>query len=157
MATAILRPKLPQFQPLLNRVDAWDGIETTPHQYFALGFEWRGAEIGHLHANGMLDMPLPKKLHDLLLDQGDVVIHPYRPDSGWATYHVNGSDDFDHAAKLLRLAYLHRRLVKRDATFDVDTLDAELDALDASDAVRTFFAPLADRFRASTPQPAPSA
>jgi len=132
----------------------WVCIESVPAPYFALSFMGGSTQVGHLHANGMPDLPLPKRLRSLLLAQGDVALHPYRAESGWATFHVNGRVDFEHAARLLRLAYLHRRLVKRDATFDITTLDAELDALEASDAVRAFLAPLADRLRVPPTRPA---
>ena len=89
-----------------EEVLSWPLVSAHPHQFAAREFRYQGkAEIGHLHLWGDLDIPFPRAIHDALLEAGQARQHRWLPDSGWVTFHVGSSADFEHAIRLMRLSY----------------------------------------------------
>lgn len=44
-------------QALIDAVTIWPELTAGAHAFAAIGFNFRGAEIGHVHANGLVDVP----------------------------------------------------------------------------------------------------
>lgn len=85
---------------------SWPEVSVHPHRFGGREFQFRDAEIGHVHTGGIVDIPFPRSVRDALLDEGLAEEHHWVPNSGWVTYRVRGEDGFEHALWLMRLSYL---------------------------------------------------
>jgi len=130
---------LPATHLLTETVRSWSGISLAPHRFRAVAFRWKEKEIGHLHTSGILDVPFPERIRDLLVEAGDASTHRYVPDSGWVTARVATTDDVDHAAYLLRLSYLYRRIIRARTKAGRARIRVELDAVEMGDDLRQVY------------------
>src|SRR5437899_1076558 len=73
-------------------------------------FRYGSAEVGHVHTGGVVDIPFPRSVHDVLLARGLAEEHRWVPNSGWITFHVRCDEDLRHARWLMRLSYLRYAL-----------------------------------------------
>lgn len=91
---------------VIQTVKALDGIETAPHRFGGVEFQIEGREVGHIHRNGLVDIPFHKKIKAQLLAEGKADDHHILPEAGWISFHVRHNDDIAHAVWLLKLAYI---------------------------------------------------
>jgi luciferase-like monooxygenase len=91
-------------------VSAWPGVSVQPHRFAGVEFCFGKAEIGHIHPNGMLDIPMPRAIHDLLLEEGLAEQHHWLPDSGWITFPMPSERELTHGLWLARISYLRYAL-----------------------------------------------
>lgn len=91
---------------LEKEVAAWPEVSVHPHRFGGKEFRFGRAEVGHVHNNGIVDIPFPRAFHDDLLAKGLAEQHHWVPNSGWTTFHVRNEEDVKHALWLLRLSYL---------------------------------------------------
>ena len=68
------------------------------------------AEVGHVHTNGLVDIPFPRSIRDALLTDGLAAEHRWVPNSGWITFYIRSEEDLNHAVWLMRLSYLRYSL-----------------------------------------------
>lgn len=122
---------------------AWPEISAHPHRFGGVEFRYREAELGHVHTNGILDIPLPRTVHDVLLSEGKAEQHKWVPDSGWITFRVRGEQDLDHALWLLRLSYLRYSL--KTAPDPRSILREESKALHLTTQLESLFEPFLPR------------
>lgn len=82
---------------LIEDVGSWPGVAVGEHRFG--GTEWRVGprEIGHIHAWGMLDIAYLRALRDVLIEEGKTGVHHLLDQSGWTTYYIDSSADYDHA------------------------------------------------------------
>jgi len=106
-----------------SHVSAWPGVSVHPHRFGGREFQFRDAEVGHVHTGGIVDIPFPRSLRDALLDEGLAEEHHWVPNSGWITYRVRDEDGLRHALWLMRLSYL--RYVLKKAPDPAPLLEAE--------------------------------
>ncbi|WP_277552422.1 luciferase family protein [Halobaculum limi] len=129
---------------LIEEVGSWPHIEVGEHRFGGTEFRVGPREIGHVHEWGMLDIAYLRRLRDVLIEEGHTGVHHLLTESGWTTYYIESTDEFDHARWLLRLSYLyHVAVLQRtpagsEELADVD-VEAELAALAPSDTVRAAF------------------
>lgn len=129
---------------LVEEAGSWPHVAVGEHRFGGTEFLVGPREIGHVHAWGMLDVAYLRALRDVLVEEGHTDVHHLLTDSGWTTYYVESADDYDHARWLLRLAYLYHVNVLQgtpagaDEFADVD-VEAELDGMDLSEAIRAAF------------------
>lgn len=101
--------KLGVVAPLIARltaeIGAWEGVRVRPHERGGTEFAFGKGEIGHVHSDGTLDVPFPKRVRDDLLAVGEAKVHRWVPDSGWVTYPIRSEHDVPHAVALLRRSY----------------------------------------------------
>jgi hypothetical protein len=83
----------------------WPGVETTPHRFGGLEFRVDRREIGHVHPNGMLDLPFPVRMRRELVAAGRAEPHHMLPTTGWVTFRIRNEHDLPAAIALLRLNY----------------------------------------------------
>jgi hypothetical protein len=95
---------------LEEEVSGWPNIKVRPHRFGGREFLFGRAEVGHVHANGIVDIPFPRPVHDQLLADGLAEEHHWVPNSGWITFRVRGEDGMRHALWLMRLSYLRYAL-----------------------------------------------
>lgn len=93
-----------------QQVSAWAGVSVHPHRFGGREFRFGNAEIGHVHGNGVVDIPFPRLVRDALLNEGLAEEHRWVPNSGWITYRVRKEIDLQHAVWLMRLSYVRYAL-----------------------------------------------
>lgn len=93
-------------EEIQREVSSWDGISVAPHRFGGVEFNWARAEVGHIHRNGLVDIPFPIKIRDQLLREGLASEHHVLPNSGWVSFQVRPEADVGRALWLLRLSYL---------------------------------------------------
>ncbi len=86
-------------------VSAWEGITAHPHRFGGTEYRLRSREIGHVHGNGLVDIPFPTKIRDELVAAGQAVPHHVLPESGWVSFYIRTPDDVEKAVALLRRSY----------------------------------------------------
>ena len=62
-------------------------------------------EIGHIHGDQLVDIPLPTRLRDEVVAAGRAEPHHILADSGWISCYLRQPDDVARAIELLRLSY----------------------------------------------------
>ena len=129
---------------LIDEVSSWPGVTVGEHRFG--GTEWRVGprEIGHIHSWGMLDIAYLRALRDVLVEEKHTGVHHLLDQSGWTTFYIEESDDYDHARWLVRLSYLyHVNILKKTPAGAEEYADVnvgrELDALDPAESVRAGF------------------
>ncbi len=95
---------------LVVEVSAWPQISVHPHRFGGREFRFGNAEVGHVHNGGIVDIPFPRTLRDVLLAEGLAEEHRWVPNSGWITLRIRNEEDFRHAVWLMRLSYLRYAL-----------------------------------------------
>ncbi len=93
-----------------EEVSAWANVSVHPHRFGGREFLFGSAEVGHVHTNGIVDIPFTRPIHDALLAEGLVEQHHWVPNSGWITFHIRREKDLKHAVWLMRLSYLRYAL-----------------------------------------------
>ena len=125
---------------LTKEISEWPRISVDPHRFGGREFRFGSAEVGHVHAGGVVDIPFPRSIHDALLAESLAEKHHWVPGSGWVTFRVKSDQDLKHALWLMRLSYL-RYALKSSA--DPRTLfEQESEALQLS----THFKSLLEQF-----------
>ncbi len=86
-------------------VGAWPGVEAVTHRFGGTEYRFGRKEIGHVHGDRLVDMPLPRKLHDELIATGQAQPHHVLPDTGWVSVWLDGPGDAARVIELFRLQY----------------------------------------------------
>jgi hypothetical protein len=110
-------------------VRSWPDVEVHPHRFGGREFRCGSAEIGHIHRGGILDIPFPPPLHDLLLAGGLAEQHRWVPNSGWVTFRIRNEDDLRHGLWLMRLSYLRyglKRTSDPEAVLETESAQLQL-------------------------------
>ena len=97
-------------EELEHEVSVWPKVSVHPHRFGGREFRFGAAEIGHVHAGGILDIPFTRSIHNALLSEGLAEQHRWRPDSGWVTFRFRDPEELNRALWLLRLSYLRYAL-----------------------------------------------
>jgi hypothetical protein len=105
----------------------WPNVSAHSHRFGGREFRFGKAEIGHIHIAGILDIPFPRSLHDVLLRDGLGQEHRWEPDSGWITANVRNDQELKHGIWLMELSYLRYALkTATDAQAMLDKRGVEL-------------------------------
>ena len=94
---------------LAGVVSGWPGITAAPHRFGGTGFRFGRGEIGHVHPDGLVDVPFPRPVRDRIVAAGKARPHHVLPNSGWVSLPVRSEADLAAAIELLRLSYDLRR------------------------------------------------
>jgi len=98
----------------------WPGLEISPHRFGGLEFRVDRREVGHVHPNGMLDLPFPVRMRRELVAAGRATAHHMLPNTGWVTFRIRTEHDLPAAVALLRLNY--ERLLGAHARTNVNLI-----------------------------------
>src|SRR4029453_3467096 len=97
-------------------IASWDGVETGPGRFGSTRYLLGRRELGHMHGDSLLDLPLPPALKRELLAAGTVEQHRWtKPTSGWVSFRLKEPADVERAIELLRGQY-ERALAAREKT-----------------------------------------
>src|ERR1700704_1598497 len=86
-------------------VIAWPGVEAVPHRFGGTEYRVGRKEMGHVHGDRLADLPLPRKLHDEVIESGRAKPHHILPDTGWVSCWMTGPDDAASVIELFRVQY----------------------------------------------------
>jgi hypothetical protein len=93
-----------------EEVSAWSNTSVHPHRFGGREFLFGSAEVGHVHAGRVVDIPFPRSVRDALLADGLAEEHHWVPNSGWITFQMRSEEDLSHALWLMRLSYVRYAL-----------------------------------------------
>lgn len=83
----------------------WDGVTAHPHRFGGVEYRFGRRELGHVHGDLFVDVPLPRNMRDEVVRDGTASPHHVLPDSGWVTIALDERQDEARAVGLLRRAY----------------------------------------------------
>jgi Family of unknown function (DUF5519) len=86
-------------------VSAWEGVTAHPHRLGGTEFRLGDREIGHVHGDGLVDVPFPTSVRNELVAAGQAVPHHVLPESGWVSFYIRQPEDVERAIALLRRSY----------------------------------------------------
>ncbi len=78
-------------QMIEQAVLSWPSVEAKPHRFGGTEFVIGKREIGHIHGEWLVDIPLPKKVRDEVIAAGQAEPHHVLPDSGWVSFCICAS------------------------------------------------------------------
>jgi len=91
---------------LIDReVMRWDGVESRPHRFGGREYRLGRRELGHVHGDHLIDVPLPRKVRERIVQEGRAEPHHILPDSGWVSLFLRTDEDVPRGLELLRLSY----------------------------------------------------
>jgi Family of unknown function (DUF5519) len=92
-------------QHIKTTVSTWEGIVAHPHRFGGTEFRLGDREIGHVHGDGLVDIPFPTRVRSELVAAGLAVPHHVLPESGWVSFYIRRPEDTEKAIALLRRSY----------------------------------------------------
>ena len=90
---------------ICEAVSAWEGVSINPHRYGGLEFRLERRELGHIHGDGLVDIPFPKRVRDEIVAALGAEPHHILPDSGWVSLFLRTDADVDRAILLLERSF----------------------------------------------------
>ena len=90
---------------VVDEVGNWDGVKVNAHRFGGQEFNIGKVEIGHIHRNGMVDIPFTVKVREVLVAEGHSDVHHILPESGWISFYIQNEADIARAIWLYRLSY----------------------------------------------------
>ena len=136
-------------EKLERKVSSWPKVSVHPHRLGGREFRFGAAEIGHVHAGGILDIPFTRSIRDALLSEGLAEEHPWLPNSGWVTFRIRTPKELSRAVWLLRLSYL--RYALKNANNPHGMFEAESEQLQLSSRFKTLLKVFIPRFSKQVP------
>jgi hypothetical protein len=124
---------------LEEEVSAWPSISVHQHRFGGKEFLIGSAEVGHMHEDGIVDIPFPRAVRNALLAAGLAEQHHWVPNSGWITFRMRGEEDLSHGLWLMRLSYL--RYALRAASDPRELLEQESEELHLSSEIKSLLEP----------------
>jgi Luciferase len=121
---------------IVREVSGWNGVSAFPHRFGGTEFLYGKPEIGHIHNNGLTDIPFTIKIRDVLVKEQIVYPHHILPDTGWVSYYVRKKEDAETAIRLFRLSYL-RYVIKREN--DISSYKGEIENLKFPESIKHIF------------------
>jgi hypothetical protein len=113
---------LPQLNDWLDQIEAEmlliPDIKLSLHKYGGIQFNYGSKELGHLHSNGLLDIPASKTMKRTYLSKGIAQNHHVMPLSGWISFYISSKEDQKQAVDLLKEAYERAREHKLKQNLD---------------------------------------
>ena len=90
-----------------NTVLSWDKTSIQPHKFGGVQFNVGNREIGHIHGNGLVDVPFKRSTKEELIieSKGKVKEHHIFKKSGWISLYVQNTADKDLAIRVLMRSY----------------------------------------------------
>jgi luciferase-like monooxygenase len=92
-------------QKIQSELSHWEGIASAPHRFGGVEFRLGTREIGHVHGDSLVDVPLPKRVRNELVASGQAEPHHVLPNSGWVSLYLNEPADVDRVIGVLRLSF----------------------------------------------------
>ncbi len=121
---------------IVKTVSAWNGVSAYPHRFGGTEFRYGKPELGHIHRNGLTDIPFPMKIRDELIKEKIVLPHHILPETRWISFYIKNAEDIKTAIKLFRLSYL-RYVIKRSTNPSV--YQDEVEKMELSESIKIIY------------------
>jgi hypothetical protein len=82
-----------------------DGVTASPHRFGGTEYRLGRRELGHIHADALVDVPFPRRIRDEVIAQGLAEPHHLLPETGWVSCFLRRPEDVEHAIALLQRSY----------------------------------------------------
>ena len=92
-------------QKVEETLTQWEGIEAVPHRFGGREYRMGKREIGHIHGDGLVDIPFPVSVRDEVVAAGLADHHHILPESGWISKWLRTPEDVETALELLKRSY----------------------------------------------------
>src|SRR3974377_38744 len=92
-------------QEILNAVASWAEAAHGPHRFGGVAFRVGHREVGHVHGDGLVDIPFPKTVRNELVRSGAADPHHLLPPSGWVSAYRRNARYMGAATQRLRQSY----------------------------------------------------
>lgn len=99
------RPMHALHAAIVHEIATWPGVTSARHRFGGTEFRVGRRELGHLHGNGLADLPFPLLVRNDIVAAGRAQPHHIYPDSGWVSYVIRGEEDVPRVLELFRLNY----------------------------------------------------
>lgn len=90
---------------IIDTLACWPGVTIHDEDPGIVEFHLGYRELGHLHGNTVLHIPLTPPLRNQLVASGEAKPHPMFPGSNWVEVSLTSDEDADEMIRLLRLNY----------------------------------------------------
>jgi Family of unknown function (DUF5519) len=92
-------------QSITAAVTSWPGVTVQPHRFGGVEYVIGKREIGHIHADHLVDIPFPKKVRDEIVAAARAQPHHILPETGWVSFYITQEEDVEQAVALLYESY----------------------------------------------------
>jgi hypothetical protein len=101
------RSVLDYLDDIENTVLSWNRTSMHLHKFGGTQFNFNNKEIGHIHGNGLLDVPFSKSIKEQVIieSNGRVKEHHIFKKSGWISLHIQNELDKKLAIQILMRSY----------------------------------------------------
>lgn len=106
-------------EQITEAVLSWDGVTAHPHRFGGTEYRLGRREIGHVHADRLVDIPFPTKVRNEIVAAGRAQPHHVLPESGWISFYLKEPADVERAIALLQQSFelaVRQRLPKTAQT-----------------------------------------
>lgn len=100
---------------VIESIGTWEGVSIEPHRFGGREFKLGKVEVGHIHSNGMVDIPFTRRIREVLVAENHAEHHHLLHDSGWITFYMRRPEDVTHALWLYRLSYVQKSYRRADS------------------------------------------
>lgn len=90
---------------ILQALTSWPGVSTHSHRFGGTEYRLGNRELGHVHGEGLVDIPFPRRVRDEVIARGEAVRHHVLPESGWISVYLREPEDIERALSLLERSY----------------------------------------------------
>jgi hypothetical protein len=89
-----------------KEITSWPYVTSEIHRFGGIEFRINKREMGHIHNEGLADLPFPMNIRNELVHSEKVKPHHVLPQSGWVSYWFNNNiEDIQAVIELFRLRY----------------------------------------------------
>ena len=88
---------------------SWAGVSAHPHRFGGTEYRLGKREIGHIHGERLVDVPLTKKARDRAILEGKAEAHHLLPETGWVSIWLKSEKNLQDAIELLERSYATAR------------------------------------------------
>ena len=92
-------------QMIDREVMSWPGVTSHPHRFGGTEYRLGRRELGHVHGESLVDVPLPRRVRDELVAGGLARPHHVLPESGWVSVPMRTPAEVEAAISILRQSY----------------------------------------------------
>lgn len=92
---------------------SWPGMHAESGRFNSTTYKLGRKEIGHIHRNGVADLPFPRGMYEELIAAGRVQPHQFGA-HGFVSFPIGAAGDFGEAISLFRLNYDRAREAASD-------------------------------------------
>lgn len=85
-------------------VTLWPGVHTAPGRFGATAFMLERHEVGHIHGDAVVDIPVRKEKRATWIAAGRAEVHRFAPNFGVSVF-LRKEEDVNNALALLRESY----------------------------------------------------